>query len=142
MASRDIKDLRPEAQVLAQRFILSAANAGVDFIITCTLRSLDEQASLYAKGRTSPPLGSQYWVTKSPPGSSAHNYGLAFDFVPSHAGKPVWDEKDPAWAVLGAIGTACGLDWGGTWVERGITKNFNDLPHLQHPDWKRLACVK
>lgn len=50
-------------------------------------RSLEEQRQLYAQGRTPQEIaqrvskrGSGGSVTDAPPGSSAHNYGLAVDF--------------------------------------------------------------
>jgi hypothetical protein len=57
---------------------------------------MEEQAALYAKGRTS---GGRI-VTKAKPGQSYHNYGLAFDWVPikpapknSDLLAPDWDDE-------------------------------------------------
>ena len=45
--------------------------------VICGTRTYDEQAELYAQGRTKP--GPK--VTNSPPGYSWHNFGVAWDFV-------------------------------------------------------------
>ena len=50
-------------------------------LIYCGRRTMEEQAALYAKGRTKPCK----IVTKAKPGQSYHNYGLAFDLVPLKA---------------------------------------------------------
>ena len=50
-------------------------------LIYCGRRTMEEQAALYAKGRTK---GGKI-VTKAKPGQSYHNYGLAFDWVPLKA---------------------------------------------------------
>jgi hypothetical protein len=52
----------------------------IEPLIYCR-RTMEEQAKLYAKGRTS---GGRI-VTKAKPGQSFHNYGLAFDWVPLKA---------------------------------------------------------
>lgn len=126
MASRSLDDLRPAVKAKAECFLGKAKAAGHDVLITCTLRTMDEQAALYAQGRTVP--GKR--VTKAKPGQSAHNFGLAFDFVPMIGGKPEWSGKHPVWQELGAMAEACGLEWGGRW------RGFLDLPHCQEPNWK------
>jgi hypothetical protein len=50
----------------------------IEPLIYCGRRTMEEQAALYAKGRTA---GGRI-VTKAKPGESYHNYGLAFDWVP------------------------------------------------------------
>ena len=47
-------------------------------LIYCGRRTMEEQAALYAKGRTS---GDRI-VTKAKPGESYHNWGMAFDWTP------------------------------------------------------------
>jgi peptidoglycan L-alanyl-D-glutamate endopeptidase CwlK len=95
--------------------------------ITHTLRTLDEQAHLYMQGRTMPGR----IVTYAKPGSSAHNYGMAFDFC--FAGKTLEEcyPKDPArWDRVGLVGESVGLAWGGRW------KKLKDRPHFERPEWK------
>lgn len=131
MASRSLTDLHPAMQAQAALVLEKAHEAGVDLLVTCTRRSLDEQARLYAQGRTTPgPI-----VTRAKPGESAHNVGLAMDCVPMRDGKPVWGTKLKSdrdlWAAYGAAVRAAGLVWGGDW--RG---GLVDLPHAEFPDWR------
>lgn len=130
MSSRSLDDLRAEIRPQVDAFLASCAAADVDVLVTCTLRSNEEQAALYAIGRTAP--GEH--VTDAPPGRSAHNYGLAIDVVPIVNGKLDWNRKDPIWQKVGEIGVAAGLQWAGT---PGFP--FPELPHFQHPTWRALA---
>lgn len=63
-----------------------AAYYGLSGTVVSGYRSLQEQADLYAKGRTPYEVAHQVSkqgrngsVTDAPPGRSAHNYGLAID---------------------------------------------------------------
>jgi peptidoglycan L-alanyl-D-glutamate endopeptidase CwlK len=92
------------------------------------LRSREDQAELYAKGRlTTGPI-----VTNAPPGWSYHEYGLAVDVVDfaSSGDLDSYDGTDwgaTNYARIGAIGKEIGLEWGGIWRN-------TDLPHLEfHP---------
>jgi peptidoglycan LD-endopeptidase CwlK len=127
MSSRSLDDLKPDVRPLVDAFLASVAAAGIDMIVTCTLRSNDEQAALYAQGRTTP----GHIVTDAPPGESAHNWGLAIDIVPMVNGKPDWNGGDPVWKQIGALGQAAGLEWAG---EPGFP--FPEEPHFQLPDWR------
>lgn len=137
MSSRNLDDLRPEVRPQVDAFLSACAAAGVDVLVTCTLRSNEEQAVLYAKGRTTAPIGHGYVVTDAPPGRSAHNFGLAIDVVPIVNGKLDWDRKDPVWQQVGEFGVAAGLQWAGT---PGFP--FPELPHFQHPAWRDLAGIQ
>lgn len=136
MSSRSLSDLRPEVRPMVDAFLDAAAAAGIDVLVTCTLRSNDEQAALYAKGRTTAPIGRRWVVTDAPPGKSAHNYGLAIDIVPMVNGKPDWNGTDPVWQTLGELGQQAGLEWAG---EPGFP--FPEEPHFQHPQWRTLAGI-
>ena len=112
-------------------------------------RSFDDQAKIYARGRTTPgepcshdgkslavgkctvhPLGAA--VTNSAPGMSMHNYGLAMDFVLKINGRWSWDYSHPAWAKYGEIVKRNGLRWGADWNGNGVKdKNDFDLPHCE-----------
>ena len=130
--SRLLSDLRPEVRPLADAFLDACAAAGIDVLVTCTLRSNEEQAALYAQGRTAPgPI-----VTDAPPGQSAHNYGLALDVVPMVNGKPDWMGSDPVWQQIGVLGEQAGLEWAGA---PGFP--FHEMPHFQHPQWRSLAGI-
>ncbi len=130
--SRRLEDLHPELAALARRLLDQAAAAGLPLVVTQTLRTLAEQAALYAQGRTKP--GPR--VTNAKPGSTPHNYGLAFDVAFKRGEKDVtWDEPRPgAWAEVGALGQALGLVWGGSF------RSLKDSPHFEMPGWKWVAA--
>lgn len=130
MGSRSLDDLQPVFRPLVDRFLASAKAAGLDVLVTCTLRPNDEQDRLYAQGRTAPgPI-----VTNARAGQSAHNYGYAIDIVPIRDGKCVWDGRDPLWHQIGTLGQAVGLDWYGA-----PDAKFREEPHFELPDWHLLV---
>ena len=97
----------------------------IDFAVTTGHRTHEEQARLYAQGRTMPGR----IVTNARPGDSVHNTlpSQAFDFCPW----PVdWDDIVSFGVVAGVfkrVGWEIGLDvqWGGDWDK------FVDYPHVQ-----------
>lgn len=124
--SRAIEDLNQEARDKCKSFIAGCTAIGIDVIITCTKRTADEQAKLYAQGRTAP----GNIVTNARPGQSKHETGNAFDFVPCRNGKPVWgySTKDDAslWAKCGSVAESVGLTWSGRW-----TGKLKEMAHAQ-----------
>ena len=135
MSSRKLTDLHPQMQSMVTRFLANARAAGIDLLVTCTHRSNEEQAALYAIGRTKPGR----IVTNAKPGRSTHNNtlngkpaALAVDVVPLRDGKPVWSASDPVWKRVGEIGEKVGLEWAGRWT------TFREFPHFQHPQAKTL----
>jgi len=151
MASRDLKDLVPKVKDQAARTEKICKEAGIDLLIYCTLRPLEEQAKLYrqsrarktikdkvdslrARGfgflaeileRVGPQSGPH--VTNAAPGESFHNYGLAFDAVPMLGGKCCWKYTDyrPLWEGYGEAVRQVGLEWAGDWT------TFKEYPHTQ-----------
>ena len=125
--SRKIEDLTPETQELCKKFIEECKKAGIDILITSTLRDNEAQTVLYNQGRTieSKTKGEKI-VTNAKAGQSFHNYGVAFDVVPLANGKPDWNNTI-LWIKIGHIGKTVGLEWAGTW------KNFKEYPHFQLP---------
>ena len=133
MASRQVGHLTKELQPLCSKLInhanvvLASQNASV--IITCTYRNKDEQAALYAQGRTLP--GKK--VTNARPGESKHNLvdksgnpaAEAFDIAILVNGKLNWDLEHPVWEIAGKLGEALGLEWAGRWTR------FREGPHFQ-----------
>lgn len=137
MSSRDLDDLNDDTRFLALAFSDACHREGVDVLIYCTLRSNDEQAKLYAKGRTEPGK----IVTNARPGESAHNPDLsgkssAFDCCPLLHGKPVWGsstKEDAAlWSKMGSIGESVGLVWSGRWQGK-----LREMAHFQNPTWRK-----
>ena len=151
MASRNIHTLTTETSALAQSVIDICQTNGVDLLVYCTLRSLEEQARLYRKGRSYREIkgkmndlanrgfgflakiiekvGPQYGgkVTNAGPGESWHNYAEAFDAVPLIDGKAAWDysENKEQWEEYGKAVRQVGMNWGGDWT------SFKDYPHAQ-----------
>jgi peptidoglycan L-alanyl-D-glutamate endopeptidase CwlK len=123
MSSRNLEDLHPLVADKAKQLVQMAAAEGVEILVTSTLRTFEEQAELFAKGRTKPGA----IVTNAKPGSSWHNFGLAFDVVPLVNGKAIWNS--PFWNQIGELGKEVGLVWGGDF------KSFKDKPHFElHPN--------
>lgn len=78
-----------------------------------TYRSPERQNELFRKKKT-----------KAKAWESAHQYGLAIDFVPVIDGKPFWPAmNDDRWVVLNTLATECGLGNDIAW----------DPAHVYHP---------
>ncbi|QUI24500.1 peptidoglycan-binding protein [Vallitalea pronyensis] len=100
----------------ARSVVADALEQGIDILITCGFRSLEEQKKLYEDPN----------VYAAAPGKSYHNYGLAIDFVPvDENGNCLWSDLS-AFNKVGSIGKNNGFEWGGDWVKK-------DRPHLQMP---------
>lgn len=112
--------LKPKVRLLAERLLYECKKAGIDIVITQTLRTNAEQNRLHALGRTKP----GQIVTNAKGGWSLHNYGVAFDFCPVKKGKAVWNDAK-LFEAVGRLGMRLGLEWGGSW------KEFPDRPHFQ-----------
>lgn len=127
MASRDPKLLKPEAYKKYLAFDKAMDDAGIDYILTCTRRTQEEQDALYAQGRTKP--GRKVtWTRKS-----KHTDSVAFDIAIMINGKICWNPSLDAdgdgvaeYTEAGLIGEALGLRWGGRF------KN-PDAPHFELP---------
>lgn len=107
---------------------------GAHYYAVSGLRTYSEQTKLYEQGRSRP--GPK--VTNAQAGESAHNFGLAVDFVRDG----VVDRRglQPDWApesytTLGVEAAALGLEWGGHF------KNF-DGPHIQWPGFVTAAQME
>ena len=118
-----LRTLQPTLQPLAQTFLERCAEAGIPCEITQGTRTFAEQQRIYDQGRSAPGAV----VTQAKPGDSYHQYGLAFDVVPTaYKSLPDWNPGGPFWATIGAIGKSLGLEWGGDW-------RTPDQPHFQIP---------
>lgn len=128
MNRQEILDsLEPDFREVVEIIEKKAENDGVAFRWTQGRRTIATQNALYAEGRTAPGR----IVTKAAGGSSAHNFGLAVDFVLLNSdGSPNWDDEDPKWAKVGAIAEAQGMIWGGHF------HSITDKPHIEHPRWR------
>lgn len=149
--SRDIQLLHPATAQKATQVINMCKAKGVDILIYCTLRTLEEQAKLYRQGRqwsaiqlkmqnlrnagfdylaaiidAVGPQNGKRKLTGAAPGESWHNLAYAFDAVPLIGKEPAWsyEGNELLWDVYGSVCKYNGLTWGGDW-------NFKDYPHAQ-----------
>ena len=132
-SAKHLETLLPEVKDAFVAFIIDAkelvAKEGLDYKIICGTRSWDQQAALYAKGRTAP--GPR--VTNAKPGSSMHNFGLAID-CGVFKGKVYMDDGTPADKKIADMmhkqaSTLCAkhnLRWGGNF------KSLYDAPHFEY----------
>jgi peptidoglycan L-alanyl-D-glutamate endopeptidase CwlK len=129
-----LSQLHPIVALRGRSMLDICAQQGLALLVTQGLRTWAEQDALYARGRTTKPIGPQYIVTKARGGRSWHNFGLAFDIVVLDAlGKADWDTSHPGWPSAARVGKSVGLDWGGDW------RGFKDLPHFQYTGNLTLA---
>jgi peptidoglycan L-alanyl-D-glutamate endopeptidase CwlK len=113
--------LQPIMARKLNRLILAMKILRHPIVLTEGVRTVARQNKLYAQGRTAP----GNIVTNAKGGQSLHNYGVAFDVAFLVDGSASWDERLP-WKLLGKVGKALGLEWGGDWTQ------INDRPHFQY----------
>jgi peptidoglycan L-alanyl-D-glutamate endopeptidase CwlK len=128
-SEKHLATLLPEVQANFRAFVTEAqalaASKGYEYKVICGTRDWDEQARLYAQGRTTPGK----IVTKAPPGSSFHNFGLAIDCGVFRGGKYL-DEAEPITAakfhrLVAPLAKARNIRWGGDF------KSIVDMPHFE-----------
>lgn len=147
--SKLLSDLTSLAEANANKIIAYCDTKGIDILIYCTLRTLQEQARLYRQGREISVIntkvaslrakgydeladilinvGPQHGdtiVTNAGPGESWHNFGEAFDAVPLKDGKAIWS-NGPDYKIYGEAVRSVGMQWAGDWT------NFREFPHAQ-----------
>ncbi len=104
---------------------------GHEWRITSARRTMAEQQALYDQGRTKPgPV-----VTKAPPGSSAHNFGLAVDLVPMKDGKPWWEAPKSLWKKMADEAKRRGM------VSGYYFKTIFDAPHVEDANWRAVKTA-
>lgn len=121
--SRDISLLRSDVAANCRKWIELCKAAGLNVLVTSTVRDEEYQASLYAQGRTKP--GGIVTNSKKP---TFHwdKAGLAFDFCKNVKGHE-YDDLE-FFKKAAAIAKKMGFSWGGDW------KSFVDRPHIQWDD--------
>jgi hypothetical protein len=113
MSDRNPSDLSPAMQTAYAGWEADMKVAGIDHILTCTLRLQAEQDALWAEGRE---LQDGVWIETDPSAvrtwtqHSRHETGDAFDFCIMVNGKCDWNmlHKDE-WDKAVEIGKAHGL---------------------------------
>lgn len=120
--SRDLNDLLPVVRDAATRALAKVKASGIDVLVTCTYRTPQEQAALYAQGRTKP--GKK--VTNARPGQSFHEHRVALDLYPLVDGKPDFaGSHTDVWFKIASLFKAEGFEWAYEW------KTFKEMPHFQ-----------
>ena len=104
--------LIPELRAPARALVDAAGRAGLQPRVTSTLRSSTEQARLYRRF-----LAGQQAYPVAPPGTSAHEYGYAFDMVVAGMDLEAFRELGALWQSWGGV-------WGGA---------FSDPIHFEYP---------
>lgn len=127
LSLRRLDRLHPSVRARGAALLELCSHSGLAVLVSQGTRTWEEQDALHAKGRTIPPLGRKYFVTRARGGQSYHNFGLAFDIVVLDAvTKAGWEDDHPGWRIAGALGKSVGLEWGGDWAK------LKDLPHFQY----------
>ena len=130
MNARDPGGLLPHVRSKYVAWLAACEVRGVVVLGYCFRRTPEEQAALYAQGRTAPGA----IVTKAKPWKSAHQYGRAWDAVPLLHGKPDWSYSDldrdetpdePWWRVMVEEADRLGIEWAGRWT------GFREYVHWQ-----------
>lgn len=99
-------------------------------------RSWEDQARIYAQGRTSPGK----IVTNAKPGFSNHNYGIAVDMgvfkngIYLDSAKP--SEAEAFHRKAAGLAEKYNIEWGGSW------KSFKDYPHFEYRTGKTLSQLR
>lgn len=107
-----------------QTLVANCRARGADYWAISGERTWEEQAEIYAQGRSKPGK----IVTNAKPGSSAHNFAIAVDFCFDKDTKreglqPDWSTEK--YEILAEEAKKLGLDSGFWW------KKFTDAPHVQ-----------
>lgn len=123
---RDQTKLHPILQYKIKQFLALCEEQSLKVGIGECVRTVAEQDTLYAKGRTT--SGSKVTNAKGSTYSSMHQWGVSFDFY-RNDGKGAYNTSGQFFERVGAIGKSIGLEWGGDWT------NPVDRPHFQLPYW-------
>lgn len=121
--SRDVSLLRDDVEANCRKWLERCKAAGLNVLITNTVRDKEYQEYLYAQGRTRP---GRIVTNGRTPTFHSDKAGLAFDFCKNVKGH----EYDDAafFRKAGSIAKEMGFSWGGDW------KSFPDSPHIQWDD--------
>ena len=119
--SRNLKYLRSDVRANCEAFLAECKAAGLNVLVTETVRDEEYQRSLVAQGYAA--------KTATVPTFHSVKAGLAFDICKNIKGH----EYDDAafFQKCGEIGEKIGFTWGGRW------KSFPDRPHFQWDDNKQ-----
>lgn len=120
LCSRDISRLRADVAANCRLFVEECKKQGLPVLVTETVRDLEYQASLYAKGRTA---SGSIVTNQKTPSFHSDKAGLAFDICKNVKGHEYDDLA--FFNRCGEIGKKIGFSWGGDWL------SLQDKPHFQ-----------
>lgn len=112
-------NLKPIVLRKMNEFTTECQKQGCKLLITQGLRTIEEQDTLYAQGRSKPGA----IITNAKGGESMHNYGCAFD-IAFAANKGITYNGN--WDKIAGIAKNIGLEAGYYWTK------FKDAPHFQY----------
>lgn len=139
-SAKHVATLHTKVQQAFRDFILEcqilAKAHGYEYKAISGNRTWQEQAKIYAQGRTSPGK----IVTNAKPGYSNHNFGLAVDMGVFKDGKYL-DASKPSEAEsfhrkAAAIAEKYNIEWGGNWIR------IKDYPHFEYRTGKSMSLLR
>lgn len=127
-----IDTLEPDFRAKVVELLAKAEEAtGLKWVVTSARRTMAEQQELYDQGRKN----NKPVVTKAPPGSSAHNFGLAADLAPVKADGNIWWEAPKGkWRAMADVAQGMGL------VAGYYFKTIFDAPHVESKNWRLVRA--
>lgn len=121
-----LEGVHPALIEKVKRILHAMAELGYPMLVTDGVRTAEQQAALYAQGRTTPGKIVTYAkVSNHQPKTDGFGYAVDCAFLVD--GKPSWDDKLP-WRLYGEAAKSQGLIWGGDW------KRLVDRPHIEMPE--------
>lgn len=139
-SAKNVATLHSKVQQLFRNWIAEcqvlAKIHGYEYKAISGNRTWEEQARIYAQGRTAPGK----IVTNARPGYSNHNYGIAVDMGVFKNGKYL-DGSNPSEAEAfhrkaANVAEKYNIEWGGSW------KSFKDYPHFEYRTGKTLSQLR
>lgn len=139
-SAKNIATLHLKVQQIFINWIIEsqalAKTLGYEYKAISGNRTWEEQAKIYAQGRTAPGK----IVTNAKPGYSNHNYGIAVDMGVFKDGKYL-DSINPSESEAfhrkaATIAEKYNIEWGGSW------KTFKDYPHFEYKTGRSLAQMR
>lgn len=139
-SSKNIATLHRKVQQIFAKWVAEcqqiAQTHGYEYKVISGNRTWEEQAKIYAQGRTAPGK----IVTNARPGYSNHNYGIAVDMGVFKNGKYLDGDKPSEAEAFhrkaAEVAEKYNIEWGGSW------KSFKDYPHFEYRTGKTLSQLR
>jgi peptidoglycan L-alanyl-D-glutamate endopeptidase CwlK len=125
-----LEGVHPQLREVVEKAI---TNSPVDFTVASGVRTVDEQAALYAQGRTKPGAvvtNADGYIKKSSHQPKADGYGYAVDLYAYIGGRVQYGDVESLTRIARHVkqqAQALGytVEWGGDW------KTLKDYPHFE-----------